>query len=125
MMKRASRVAPALLAAILIAVPLAARDRSKVPSPEGSRLKPVPLDAIKIPLPDIQQDDESSCGAASLMSICMYYNVGPGRLADYKRILHTDPEYGTYYDDIRKYAAKLGLDAEVKFKLTPDDLKTK
>ena len=48
------------------------------------------------------------------MSICCYYNTGPKTLLAYKHKLHTDPDEGTYYKNIRDYAQKLGLNAEVK-----------
>lgn len=37
----------------------------------------IPKGAIRIPLPDTSQDTDFSCGACSLLSICIYYGVGP------------------------------------------------
>jgi predicted double-glycine peptidase len=89
----------------------------------SAHFRDVPVGAIKIPLRDVQQDDDSSCGAAALMSICFYYEVGPKTLASFKRKVHTDPDEGTYYLNIRNYARKLGLRADVETEMSIDELK--
>jgi predicted double-glycine peptidase len=112
-----------VLLAILIGTPLAALDKPKAQPREHGIYVDVPVGAIKIPLPDVQQGDGFSCGAASLMSVCSYYHVGPRDLDSYRRELHTDPDEGTYYGNIEKYAVKLGLKADVKKGMPTNDLK--
>jgi hypothetical protein len=75
--------------------------------------KRIPVGAIKIPLRDVEQPDEFSCGAASLMSICSYYNVGSDYLEAFKQATRTDPDDGAYYGKLAEYARKLGLRADI------------
>jgi hypothetical protein len=77
------------------------------------KTKPIPVGAIKIPLRDVEQPDEFSCGAASLMAICSYYNVGSDYIEAFKQSLRTDPDDGAYYDSIAQYARKLNLVADI------------
>jgi predicted double-glycine peptidase len=80
--------------------------------------------AIKVPLPDVQQPDDYSCGAAALMSICSYYGVGPEDIDDFKKALHTNKKTGTIIYDMVKYAKDLGLDVRlIKDGMTLDQLK--
>ena len=59
-------------AVIVAAVCLLGADkpRNRHATESGPVFRPIPVGAIKIPLPHIEQPDGSSCGAASLMSIC-------------------------------------------------------
>lgn len=82
----------------------------------------IPAGAIKIPLPDLQQPENYSCGLA-LMSIAKYFGLGPDNFSEPKEEMGTTEKDGTYYGDILKYALDLGLDAEVKTEMTRDDLK--
>ena len=113
------------LVAVLAGTPLGALDRPRVHAPPevNAKFQDVPVGAIKIPLHDVQQDDDSSCGAAALMSVCSYYQVGPKTLASFKHKLHTDPDEGTYYLNIRDFARKLGLLADVETGMSIDKLK--
>jgi predicted double-glycine peptidase len=103
-----------VLLAILIGTPLVALDKPKTQPREHGQYFDVPVGAIKVPLPDVQQGDGFSCGAASLMSVCSYYHVGPRDLDSYRRELGTTEEEGTYYGKIKDYARKLGLTAKVE-----------
>jgi len=73
----------------------------------------MPPSAIKVPLPDVQQPDDYSCGAAALMAICSYYGVGPEELEDLKTDLHTTSRSGTDYRNMVKEARKLGLEVKL------------
>jgi len=53
----------------------------------------------------------------------LYYDVGPKGIQTYIRHLHTDPEEGTYYKEIVRYAGSLGLNAEVAIGMSPDVLR--
>lgn len=69
----------------------------------------IPGGAIKIALPEVQQPDDYSCGAACLMAVCAYFGVGPEDLEDLKNSLKTNRYSGTYYGRIVKKASRLGL----------------
>lgn len=77
-----------------------------------------------IDLPDIRQPDDYSCGAGALMSIACFYNVGPMEIAGFKKAMGTNPTYGTYHNDIARYANELGLNAEVRWDMTRRQLKS-
>jgi hypothetical protein len=85
--------------------------------------RPVPVGAIKIPLRDVEQPDEFSCGAACLMAICSYYDVGSDYFEAFKQALHADPDDGIYYEEIAKYARKLGLRADIHTRMSISALK--
>ena len=74
--------------------------------------------AIKIPLPDVQQPDEYSCGAASLMTILAYYGVGTEDYDVLKKTLGTSKKDGTDYQRIVRYAGEQGLLADAKPNMT-------
>jgi predicted double-glycine peptidase len=82
----------------------------------------IPDGAIKIPLPSIEQPDGYSCGAASLMSICMYFGVGAETISEFKKKVHTTRADGTYYLDMVDYARRFGLNAEAIPDMTPAQL---
>ena len=89
-----------------------------------STYAPIPVGAIKIALPDVQQPDDDSCGAASLMAICAYFGVGPEDFGDFEKALHTNKKTGTIIYDIIDYAERLGLKVTpVKDGMTQSDLK--
>ena len=103
----------------------AATDKPPKPLPavNAKQYVAVPVGAIKIPLRDVQQPDDSTCGPSSLMSICSYYGVGPEDLATFVHHVRTDSTEGTYYGDMVKYAKELGLKVEVKDQMTLAELK--
>jgi predicted double-glycine peptidase len=117
----AKRTHPLVAAALIVIVAAAAwlsaadrpRNHSRRPK-ESAELQTVSVGAIKIPLRDVQQEDDYSCGAACMMAVCSYYNVGAKNLEGFKRKMHTDSEDGTYYRNMRKYAKSLGLHAEIE-----------
>jgi predicted double-glycine peptidase len=74
--------------------------------------------AIKVPLPDVQQPDEYSCGAASLMSILAYYGTGPEDYDVLKKKLGVTEKNGTDYHRMVRFAGEVGLQADAKPKMT-------
>jgi predicted double-glycine peptidase len=78
--------------------------------------------AIRIALPDVQQPDEFSCGAAALMSILAYYGAGPEDYDVLKKELGSNQKSGTDYRRMVRFAAGLRLSAEVKLNMTIDQL---
>jgi predicted double-glycine peptidase len=70
--------------------------------------------AIKIALPDVQQPDQFSCGAASLMSILAYYGAGPEDYDVLKKKLNTTEKNGTDYHQMIRFASEQGLQADAK-----------
>lgn len=87
------------------------------------KTRKIPKGAIKVMLPDVQQPDDYSCGAGVFMSIASYFGVGPEELETIKLRLGTNPEHGTYYREIEKYANELGLKARVRTNMTRRQLK--
>jgi predicted double-glycine peptidase len=84
--------------------------------------RPIPSGAIRIRLPDVRQPDGYSCGASALMSICAYYGVGPSTIDEFKKALGTNPESGTNYREMIRFARSLGLDARAELGWTADQL---
>jgi predicted double-glycine peptidase len=74
--------------------------------------------AIKVALPDVQQPDEFSCGAASLMSILAYYGAGPEDYDVLKKMLGTTQKNGTDYHHMIRFAGEQGLQADAKAEMT-------
>src|SRR5713101_5211899 len=74
--------------------------------------------AIKVALPDVQQPDEYSCGAASLMSMLAYYGAGPEDYDVLKKKLGVTQKNGTDYHRMVCFAGELGLQANAKPKMT-------
>jgi predicted double-glycine peptidase len=69
--------------------------------------------AIQIPLPEVQQPDDYSCGAAALMSILSYYGVGTEDYDVLKKRLDTNKKRGTEYTKMIAYAEEVGLKTRV------------
>jgi predicted double-glycine peptidase len=68
-----------------------------------------------------RQTTEYSCGPAALQAVLRYW----GRDIDEEaliELLHTDPEVGTYPEDIVRGARSLGFDAQVTENLTLDEV---
>jgi uncharacterized protein len=82
----------------------------------------IPTAAIKVPLPDVQQPDDYSCGVASLMAILAYYGMPPDDLGVLKKKLCTTKKNGTDYRHIVKYAKDHGLEAEARPNLSLAEL---
>jgi predicted double-glycine peptidase len=91
---------------------------SRSPAPCLANYHEFKPSAIKVPLPDIQQPDEYSCGAASLMAILAYYGAGPEDYDVLKKKLGTTKKDGTDYQRIVRFAAEQGLQADAKPKMT-------
>jgi predicted double-glycine peptidase len=56
------------------------------------------------------------------MSICAYYGVGPRTIDDFKVKLGTNPENGTNYREMVRFARSLGLDVWAEVEMTPEKL---
>lgn len=82
----------------------------------------IPANAIKVPLPDMQQPDSYSC-ALCLISVAKYYGLGPDDFDTAKSKMGTTAADGTYYGKVHEYARELGLDATVQTEMTREDLK--
>lgn len=74
-------------------------------------------------LPDVPQEEAYDCGAASAMSVGRYFHVGPESLAEWRKLLGTNPEDGTPPDAIARVLRDLGLSVEMRQGMTLDDLK--
>jgi predicted double-glycine peptidase len=72
-------------------------------------------------VPDTRQSTEYSCGAAALQAVLNYWGRDVGE-EDLRELLNTDPESGTYPEDILRVARELGLEAEYRENLTLEEI---
>ncbi len=79
--------------------------------------------AIKVPLPNVQQLDDFTCGAAAFQAVCCYFGVGPDDPDEFVKILHTSQKAGTKPEEIISWATNFGLCAEAVVDMSIDDLK--
>jgi predicted double-glycine peptidase len=86
------------------------------------KTRTIPAGAIKIPLPDMQQPDNYSCGLC-VLSVAHYFGLAPNEFQEPKDKMGTNEVDGTYYGDIVTYANELGMDAEAKKEMTKEELK--
>jgi predicted double-glycine peptidase len=70
---------------------------------------PIPKNAIKVHLPDTNQLEDYSCGAAALFAIFEYYSVGPDNEYIIVNKLKMDKRVGSHPDQIKRLAKKYGL----------------
>lgn len=75
-----------------------------------------------IPVPDVRQPNDFSCGAACAMSVGRFYGVGPEHISDWEDALGTNRGTSTHPLAIRDYLISLGLQVEAKDNLTLEDL---
>jgi uncharacterized protein len=74
-------------------------------------------------MPDTRQSVEYSCGAASFQAVLGYWGRDIGE-EDLMELLNTDPDSGTYPDDIIRAAREMGFEAKYSENLTLADLET-
>lgn len=74
-----------------------------------------------VEVPDVRQDDSSSCGAAAAMSVGRHFGVGPDTLAGWKELLGTDRD-GTDSKRIWSSLKGLGLRCVPRDGMMLDDL---
>jgi len=79
--------------------------------------------AIKVPVPDVRQRTNFSCGAACVQAICAYWGTGPDNEWDYIKHLKSDDRGGTLPKYIIQYLKKKKIQVEAKENMTLDDLK--
>lgn len=72
-------------------------------------------------VPDTRQSMEYSCGAAALQAVLGYWGRDIGE-EDLREMLNTNPDSGTYPDDIIRAAQELGLKPEYGENLTLVDI---
>ena len=70
---------------------------------------PIPRNAIRIPVPDVSQETDYSCGASSLQAVAKYYGVGPDDEWEFVRDLRMDHRVGSHPDQIQRAAEEYGL----------------
>jgi hypothetical protein len=86
-----------------------------------SEIGPEPLRLI--PLPDIRQEDDYSCGAMCAMAVGRYFGVGPDSKEDWKSALDTTKAKSTNPHKIASYLSQLGLKVETRYDMDINDLK--
>jgi len=112
------KIRPLICHVILCLYILPAHPQSNRPSSTET----IPTGAIRIPVPEIQQPENYSCGAAALMSILAYYGLPPEDYGVLKRELGTNKKNGTDYRRMVSYAAAQRLHAEALAPMTLEAL---
>lgn len=69
----------------------------------------IPKGVIRVPVPDTTQDEDSTCGASSLLSICLYFGVGPVEEREVVKAMGMDLRYGSNPEHIVKAARQYQL----------------
>jgi predicted double-glycine peptidase len=100
--------------ALLILADACAQSANDAPGSEA-------LTALLPGVPDTRQSTEYSCGAAALQAVLSYWGRDVGE-EDLRELLNTDPESGTYPEDILRVAQELGFEAEYRENLTLDEV---
>src|SRR5262245_47551647 len=75
-----------------------------------------------LPLPDVRQQTNYTCGAAALKAVLAYYGKNHLNEMALSRQLRTTPKDGTDPADIRRVAQKYGVEAQIKTGLSLRDL---
>jgi predicted double-glycine peptidase len=78
---------------------------------------------IIIPIPDVTQHSNFSCGAAVLHSVCCYWGVGLNHELDYWDLLETESTYGTLPQKIISFAERQNLNVKIDHNMTIKMLK--
>ena len=73
-------------------------------------------------VPDIRQDTDYRCGAASAMCVGKYFGVGPETLEEWSDELGTTAAQSTSPDAIISYLSRLGLAVNARQGMSVDDL---
>ncbi len=73
------------------------------------RYHKIPRGAIKVPVPNTNQNTGSSCGASCMQSICRHYGVGPKDKREYVADLQMDRRVGSHPHQIKRLVRKYGL----------------
>jgi hypothetical protein len=94
---------------VMLVCVLLAGDKPRLSRTETDDNVSIPMDAIKVPPPDVQQPNSYTCGVGALMSIASYYGVGPEDFDEFQRDLGTTTSFGTSVYRMEKFARKLGL----------------
>jgi predicted double-glycine peptidase len=74
----------------------------------------IPQGAIRVPVPDTTQDEDATCGASSLLSICLYYGVGPVEEREVVKAMGMDVRRGSNPEHIVRAAKRYGLQVRQK-----------
>lgn len=95
----------------------------------GAQPTPKPAAAVRseirnlIPVPLCRQSTDYTCGAAALQSVLGYYglDIREGTLA---KALHADPQTGTRYSEMARFARARGFRVNVQLGMTVQALKS-
>lgn len=75
-----------------------------------------------IPIKNIQQPDDFSCGGVACLMVLRFYGVGEQKLDNLDKILGTNRKTSTHPHAIRDYLISLGLQVEAHDHMTLEDL---
>lgn len=79
--------------------------------------------ALRIPVPDVRQRTDWSCGAAALQAVAAYFGVGPQEEADFARDMQIDHRIGAHPHQIAAAAKRYGLNVAEQHEMTDGELR--
>jgi len=79
---------------------------------------------IIVPIPDVTQHSNFSCGAAVVHSVCCYFGVGLNHELDYWDFLETESTYGTLPQKIINFIFERGLMVNLEHNMSINYLKS-
>jgi predicted double-glycine peptidase len=92
-------------------------------SVQAAELPAPKLPKKHLPVPLVQQATDYSCGAASLLAVLEYWKVYDGTETALYKPLHTSKKYGTEEGPMAQLARKYGLQAELRYGMSLQDLR--
>lgn len=69
----------------------------------------IPDGAIKVPVPDTNQETDSTCGASALLAVCLYFQTGPKEERRVVQAMRMSLRDGSDPEDVRRGALHGGL----------------
>jgi predicted double-glycine peptidase len=89
-----------------------------------TRYHPISEKAVRIPLPDVRQKTDWSCGASALQAVAGYFGVGPPEEQDFAKDMQVDPRVGTHPHQIESAARAYGLKVHSHVGMRDEELKS-
>ena len=90
-----------------------------------NRYHTIPPGAVRVPIPDVIQKTQFSCGAAVLMAVARYYGCGPNYESDFIEELRKagmDLRVGAHPPQLQEVARRLKLESRIYQPMTAKQL---
>jgi predicted double-glycine peptidase len=78
----------------------------------------IPKGAVLVPVPDVTQDERTTCGASALLAVCLYYGVGPVEEWEVAEAMKMRMRSGANPQDVIRGAKRFGLQVHQEKKMT-------